>query len=462
MERTLDTKIETELLKKYDRAGPRYTSYPTAVEFHENVSAVEYEDRLRNLGQGHELSLYLHLPFCDHRCTFCGCHVIATHRRDVAAEYLEYVACELDLVCAHLASRPQVVQYHWGGGTPTFYSPGQLRQLHDIVLSHFDIGSGAEMAVEVDPRVTSHEHIDALVELGFNRISMGVQDFDATVQEVIGRRQDEISTRELFEYCSRRPIESINFDLIYGLPGQTRDSFAKTLDTVTELRPDRLALYSYAHVPWIKGHQKSIDTDLLPAPEIKTEMFTSAITTFESAGYEYIGIDHFALPTDELSQALHERRLHRNFMGYTVNRSPTMIGIGISAIGECGGAFLQNQKKLSTYYRDLDAGRLPVEKGYELSADDRIRRHVILSLMCNRYLDIGEVEAVYDVDFWQYFAAEVTALEAGPAADNLIQIRDAAIEVTPTGRLFVRNVCMVFDRHLQEKPRAQPTFSRTV
>lgn len=458
--------VDPELLQRYDRPGPRYTSYPTAVEFHEGFRAGDYAARLQELDLGQGLSLYLHLPFCEHRCSFCGCHVVITRKREVAQRYLEYLGRELEQVAGHLKSRPQVIQYHWGGGTPTYYDPGQIRRLHALVQSHFAIAPGAEIAIEVDPRVTTREHIDALVEVGFNRLSMGVQDFTPQVQEAIGRNQDEASTRALFAYCRQQGFESINIDLIYGLPRQTPEGFARNLQTVIELRPDRVALYSYAHVPWIKGHQKYIEVEALPPRDQKFALFTQAIHAFGEAGYQQIGMDHFALPTDELSLALRQRRLRRNFMGYTVQRAPHMMGLGISAIGYLGGylggAYVQNHKKLSTYYQALDKGELPVERGYALTADDLVRRHVIAELMCNLFLDMAEVEELFGIRFAEYFAPELEELEAGPAADGFARLEEDHLEVTPLGQLFIRNICMLFDRHLREKPIAGPRFSRTV
>ena len=454
--------LDAQLLARYDRPGPRYTSYPTAVEFSEDFSGDDYVQRLQALSADDEISLYIHVPFCEHRCHFCGCHVIATHHEEVAAKYLTYLEKEIGLVAATLKHRPKVVQYHWGGGTPTYLTPEQMVHLQEVVESHFDIQPGAEVAIEIDPRVTTTQHIDTLVNLGFNRVSLGVQDFDADVQEAIGRHQTEQETREMYAYCRDVGIESINIDLIYGLPGQTPESFQRTLDAVIELRPDRLAVYSYAHVPWIRGNQKRIDEALLPQRDEKFALLASAIRAFCDAGYDMLGMDHFALPEDELARALDERKLHRNFMGYTVQRSATMLGLGISAIGEAAGAYIQNQKKLSTYYADIDAAKLPVERGYGTSADDRLRKHVILELMCNLYLDRTDVETRFGIDFAATFAVELAELEAGPVQDGFVNITQSAIEVTEQGQLFVRNVCMPFDRYLREKTRDKPTFSRTV
>ena len=461
MHDTHQSDIDSSLLKKYDRAGPRYTSYPTAVEFHSGLSADDYARRLSAPETAHSVSLYLHLPFCEHRCTFCGCHVIATRRHDVAEQYLAYIERELELVTSLLATRPRVVQYHWGGGTPTYFSPEQLRRLHDVVLTHFDFDPGAEIAIEVDPRVTSHEHIDALVKAGFNRVSMGVQDFDPSVQEAIGRHQDEASTRELFNYSRQVQFESINLDLIYGLPNQTEESFSTTVNSAIALRPDRVALYSYAHVPWIRGHQKNIDTELLPPPELKLGMFMAASDAFVAAGYERIGMDHFALPTDELSKARREHRLHRNFMGYTPQAQACTLGFGISAIGDLHGDYFQNVKKLSDYFRQLDRGKLPVERGWCSTPEDHIRRYTIHQILCNLRLDFSAFRRRFQCCFRDHFAPQWPALQA-LEADGLLELSATSLRITSLGRLFVRNICMTFDAYLTPGNDGQAVYSRTV
>ncbi|NKB67546.1 MAG: oxygen-independent coproporphyrinogen III oxidase [Candidatus Latescibacteria bacterium] len=454
--------VDADLLRRYDRPGPRYTSYPTAVEFHDGFTPQAYAGRLRQIQADETISLYIHLPFCQHRCTFCGCHVVATTKKEIADRYLDYLEEEMKLVRSQLTQRPRVVQYHWGGGTPTYFSPEQLQRLHRSVNAHFDLQAEAEQAVEVDPRVTTPEHIEVLADLGFNRLSLGVQDLSPQVQEAIGRNQDETQTRRLFELCRERDFASINIDLIYGLPRQTSDGFGRTLETVLDLRPDRVALYSYAHVPWVKGHQKKIDTDLLPAPQDKFALFAQGLGAFLEGGYQQIGMDHFALPQDELGRARRQRRLHRNFMGYTVQRAPHMIGLGISSIGDTGGAYVQNCKKLSTYYAALDQGELPVEKGYVLSPDDALRRWVITELMCNAHLDWKNVEDRFGVSYSDYFARELEELATGPAVDDFVRIDPGTLEVTPLGQLFIRNICMIFDSYLQQKKSAAPIFSRTV
>jgi oxygen-independent coproporphyrinogen-3 oxidase len=445
--------VTQELLRKYDRPGPRYTSYPTAVEFNAAFTPVRYREHLKaaNAARDEPLSLYIHIPFCEERCTFCGCHVIITRHHDRAVSYLDYLAREIDLLAQALPDRRQVIQYHWGGGTPTYLTPAEIRQLMAKVKEHFTVADDAEVAIEVDPRVTSREHVDTLRELGFNRLSMGVQDFTPEVQSAINRHQTEAETRDLFAYCRAIGFSSINLDLIYGLPLQTPTTFRQNLAAVIELRPDRVACYSYAHVPWIRGHQKGIEIEQLPPPEVKLELMAAAIDAFHAAGYRQIGMDHFALPEDELAQAMARGTLGRNFMGYTTKVASDMVGIGVSAIGDVRGAFAQNQKKLSTYYEMLDRGEFPIQRGFELTFDDHLRRQVITELMCNFRLPKAEIARRFGIDFDGYFAPELDELAHGPE-----------IAVTPLGQLFVRNVCMTFDAYLRRPKDEQPKFSRTV
>ena len=457
--------ITLEFLKKYDRPGPRYTSYPTAVEFHEGYGEPDYRASLgaANEAADEPLSLYVHLPFCEERCSFCGCNVVITRKRQVAAEYLGWLHREIDLLAEHLPARRRLSQYHWGGGTPTYQNLAEMEALQRKVLSHFRLDPDAEVAIETDPRVTSHEQMDLLKAIGFNRVSMGVQDFTPEVQEAINRNQTEKETRDHFEYCRKVGFHSINIDLVYGLPLQTPEAFDRNLDVVLGMRPERVAVYSYAYVPWIKGNQKKIDASQLPAPEAKLRLFCIARERFLGAGYVQIGMDHFALPEDELARAVLNRRLYRNFMGYTVKMGTDMIGAGVSSIGDVRGAFAQNVKKLPSYYGALRAGRFPIERGYRLDADDLLRRDVILRLMCNFYLDREEVERRFGIDFGTYFAPELEELRApeGPVSHGFLEIRPDRLDVVGDGRLFIRNVCMTFDRYLERQSAERP-YSRTV
>jgi len=459
----LTRSVPADLLRKYDRPGPRYTSYPTAVEFNVSFDECAYRRKLSEAAEavGEPLSLYVHLPFCARRCTFCGCMVIVTRKREVAARYLGYLHREIGMLARTLGHRRRVVQYHWGGGTPTYLDLAQMKALQEVVTRHFEIDPRAEVAVEIDPRVTTGEQIVLLRSMGFNRLSMGVQDFSPTVQAVVNRKQSESQTRAVFADARAAGFASINIDLIYGLPCQTPETFDRTLESVVDMRPERIAVYSYAHVPWLHPHQKRIDPRDLPSREQKFECFGLAIEKFLSAGYVQIGMDHFAVPSDELAIARVQRRLHRNFMGYTTKIAPDMLGLGVSAIGDVRGAFAQNVKKLSTYYAALDEGCFPIERGYVLDADDRVRRYVITQLMCNFYLDRRAFEGRFDVAFDDYFAPEVAELAAGAVADGFLELHPDRLEVLPPGRCFVRNICMTFDRYLRQKA-GQQIFSRTI
>jgi oxygen-independent coproporphyrinogen III oxidase len=453
------------LLRQYDRPGPRYTSYPTAVEFNDSFDDAAYRGRLEAAAAAPDepLSLYVHLPFCEARCSYCGCMVIITQKREVAARYLGYLEREIEMLARALGPRRRVVQHHWGGGTPTYLSIEQISRLDSTIRQHFDIDPDAEKAIEIDPRVTSREQLVLLRELGFNRLSLGVQDFTPEVQEAIGRRQTHELTRDLYSFARSIGFDSINVDLIYGLPKQGLDTFRDTLRSVVALRPDRIAVYSYAHVPWLRPHQRAIDESTLPDAELKFELFGAAIEAFLAAGYSAIGMDHFALPGDELAEAAASRRLHRNFMGYTTRPASDMFGVGVSAIGDVQGAFAQNVKKLPQYYAALDAGRFPIDRGYGLDPDDLLRRYVITQLMCNFHLDVPSVEARFGIRFVEYFARELDELggPGGPAADGFLRIAPEALDVTPQGRLFVRNICMAFDRYLPAH-EGRRVFSRTI
>jgi oxygen-independent coproporphyrinogen-3 oxidase len=456
--------ITASLLAKYDRPGPRYTSYPTAIEFHEGFTPERYLEKLDEAARSPQepLSIYVHLPFCRERCTFCGCNVIITQKPGVADAYLDDLEREIDLVGARLGKRTRIVQYHWGGGTPTYLTLDQMRRVWNATAKRFTMEPGAEIAIEVDPRVTTRPQAELLRELGFNRISMGVQDFDPEVQEAVNRRQSFEETRDLHLYLRELGFESINFDLIYGLPHQTTTGFRRTIEQVLELRPDRVACYSYAFVPWIKAHQKATHAEDLPSRDVKLELFGIAHEKFISGGYEQIGMDHFALSTDSLAVAARERTLFRNFMGYTTHPAKDSVGFGVSAIGDLGGAFAQNTKKLNRYKDALDRGLPPIERGFERSKDDEVRRAVIQSLMCNFHLDIPALERAEGIDFADYFADSLKALDDGPGAHGFVTRTPQAIDVTDRGRLFVRNVCMEFDAYLKGREGDKPIFSRTV
>jgi oxygen-independent coproporphyrinogen-3 oxidase len=435
------------------------------VEFHDGVGPDSYLERLSQAnaaGSTEPLSLYTHLPFCDQRCLFCGCHVVITPHMPVAEKYLSFLMTEIERVAGLLPNRRQVAQLQWGGGTPTYFSPDQLAGLMMRFQDHFDFVDGAEIAIEVDPRVTSHDHLERLSELGFNRLSMGVQDFTPEVQRAITRGQTYEETADLMRHARELGFsERINLDLVYGLPEQRLETFDENLSQVLELRPSRAAVYSFAYVPWVRGHQKKIAKETLPNPDLKLRLYLLARERFLEAGYVAIGMDHFALPGDELAVATGEGRLHRNFVGYSVMPASDLVAFGISGIGDVQGAYFQNEKKLSQYYRALDSGSLPVQRGYVLTKDDKIRREVIREIMCNFRLSKLSVEERFGIDFDAYFRSSLDGLSEMSEA-GLVELGAEALVLPPRGRLFVRNVCMAFDAYLSADEGSDPVFSRTV
>ncbi len=456
------SRIDPELVRRFDRSGPRYTSYPTAVEFHDGVGAADYLEHLARADERASeggLGLYVHIPFCERLCTFCACHFIATPHREVARAYLDDLRREAELLAERLPRRRALAQMQWGGGTPTYLSPAELELLFASIAERFELEPGAELAIEVDPRVTSREQLATLSGLGFNRLSMGVQDFTPAVQEAIGRRQTFEETRALVDAARELGfVAGINFDLIYGLPLQDEASFEENLDRLLELRPDRVALYSFAYVPWARPHQRRISATTLPATEVKLALYVAARERLLGSGYESIGIDHFALPDDQLAAAARERRLDRTFMGYTATPARALVALGVSGIGEVAGAYFQNERRLSSYSTALDAGRLPIQRGVLLDDDDRLRQYVIRQLMCNFAVDKEEVRRRFAVDFDRYFELPLARLAADLVADDGHTLR-----VTEAGRIFVRNVCMAFDRYLDARQAAgRPVYSRTI
>jgi oxygen-independent coproporphyrinogen-3 oxidase len=409
------------------------------------------------------LSVYVHLPFCEERCLFCGCHVIVTKHKAMAAPYLELLKREVAMLAKRLPNRRRVAQLHLGGGTPTYYTPQQLTDLLTPLLEEFRPAPGAELALEADPRVTTTAHLDALADLGFNRISLGVQDLTPAVQQAVNRVQSLEQTAALIQHARKRGFRGINVDLIYGLPLQTPETFERTIESVISLGADRAAVYSFAFVPWVRGSQKKLEADQLPDPETKIALFAIARERFLRAGYTAIGMDHFARPDDELSRALGEGRLRRNFQGYTVIPGDDVLGLGISAIGDVRGAYVQNEKKLSTYEAMIMTGTLPVARGVARSADDEVRRRVIHELMCNFRVDTGSIEREFGIDFGGFFAEDLAAL-AVHERDGMVTVTPARIEATAMGEMFVRNLAMCFDRYQREKHAgaATPVFSRTV
>jgi len=456
--------VSPELLARHDSVGPRYTSYPTAVDFHTGYREAEYRKSLAaaNLLGEAPLSVYTHIPFCVKRCRFCGCHTFATTHHEVALPYLAHLETEMERVAALLPDRRRVAQYHLGGGTPTYLLPEELLRLVAAFQRHFQFLPDAERAIETDPRVTTTAHLEALASVGFNRISMGVQDFDPEVQKAIGRAQPREATTRLVESARKHGFSGVNLDLIYGLPRQTEESFARTIAEAIALGPDRVAVYSFAYLPSQRGHQRQIPVLDLPGRDEKFALLAAAREGFMAAGYQAIGMDHFALPGDELAVAQRQGRLMRNFMGYTVMAGADTIGFGVSAIGDVRGALVQNEKKLVHYYRMLDEGGLPVARGYQRTADDEIRREVIHNLMCNFVVEREAIESKHGIVFGEYLADSLAKL-APFLADGMCQIDEKAVRAVGLGQVFVRNLAMCFDAHLEAKLSAKdPVFSRTV
>ena len=456
--------VDVQLLQRYDRPGPRYTSYPTAPQFRPEFGPEDFDAEIAGTNASEataDLSLYFHLPFCDTLCYFCGCTMIITRSQQRIDTYVDYLIREIELVSSKLADGRKVAQLHWGGGTPTYLTPEQTRRLFRAIRACFPFHDDAEIAVEIDPRGLTEEHLDALQEVGFNRASMGVQDFDPRVQEAVNRVQPEDLTRRVFDGLRARGFESINLDLIYGLPFQTVDSFKRTLDRIIAFSPDRLAVFNYAHVPWLKKHQRIIKTETLPTAREKLEILKTTIETLTASGYVYIGMDHFAKEDDPLAHALREKSLYRNFQGYSTRAGCDLYGFGMSSISQLENVYAQNTKDLSLYYEAVSNGRLATERGYRLTADDHIRRHVIMRLMCDFELDKKEVEQRFGIAFDRYFEDALPDLERF-AADGLIDWPNGKIRVTPAGRLLIRNIAMAFDRYLRERTQESPLYSRTV
>jgi len=455
--------ITTELISRFDVSGPRYTSYPTADRFVEAFGEADYLHALAERGAGSvlaskPLSLYVHLPFCESLCYYCACNKIITKHHDRAGPYLRYLSRELDLHVQHLGGSHAVSQLHLGGGTPTFLSDEELGELMGMLRRNFSFVADGEYSIEVDPRTVSPERLGTLKQLGFNRLSFGVQDFDPLVQKAVHRVQPAEQVFALVAAAREIGFDSINVDLIYGLPVQTPESFDRTLAQVSELRPDRIALYGYAHLPERFKSQRRINTVDLPKASGKVAMLARSIAAFEEAGYTYIGMDHFALPEDSLAVAKRQGRLHRNFQGYSTQPDCDLIALGISAIGKVGATYSQNAKGLMEYQDLIDQGRLPVVRGLALSRDDLLRRVVIMALMCQGVVQFESVELAHLIDFRRYFASELERLR-GMQDDGLVTLSDKTIELTPMGWFFVRGVAMVFDKYLQaDQTRAR--FSR--
>jgi oxygen-independent coproporphyrinogen-3 oxidase len=455
--------IDPVLIRRHDVSGPRYTSYPTADRFVEAFGELELRQWLakRNIGGiSQPLSLYVHLPFCDTLCYYCACNKVITRDHARSAKYINYLEKEMELLGPLLGTERELCQLHWGGGTPTFLARDEMGRLVAAIDRHFTRSADFECSLEIDPRRVEPGTMEFLAGLGFNRVSIGVQDFDPAVQHAVHRIQSEDVTRTVIDAARASGYRSVNIDLIYGLPKQTLDSFDRTLDKVIALGPDRIALYSYAHLPQVFKPQRRIAVAELPSPESKLQIMTLAIGRLTRAGYVYIGMDHFALPGDELAVAQRQGRLQRNFQGYSTFAGADMLGIGVSAIGRVGPSYYQNEKRLDDYTAALDQGRLPVARGIELTPDDLVRRAVIQSLACHFRVSIESIELSYLVDFAAYFASEMADLRR-LEKEGLVALMPEWVEVTPRGRLLVRSICMVFDRYLRER-QARASYSKVI
>jgi oxygen-independent coproporphyrinogen-3 oxidase len=452
--------VDLSLVRKYNVPGPRYTSYPPATQFSDQVSVERVEECIRQNNAGaRDLSLYFHLPFCASLCWFCGCTSIITTSQRQSAAYIDYLGKEIALLKPRLHPGRKVVQLHLGGGTPTFCGPDQLRRLGEHIQRHFAFAPDIEAGVEMDPRGLTREHLAALRQIGFNRASLGVQDNDPRVQQAVHRIQPLALTAQAVAWIREAGFTSLNVDLIFGLPFQTTASFDKTLDEVLALGPDRFAVFSYAHVPWLKPAQRILKDSLLPTAETKLQLLKLAIEKLTAAGYVYIGMDHFARPTDELAVAQKQRTLQRNFQGYSTRGGADIYAFGMSSISLLSSAYWQNHKELPAYYAALQAGRLPLARGCLLTEDDCLRRAVIMQIMCNLGVDYAAVSGLAGAAFPDYFAKELASLE-DLEADGLLRREPERLLVTELGRLFIRNIAMRFDAYLP-KP-AERRYSRTI
>jgi len=453
--------VNLDLVKKYNVPGPRYTSYPPATKF---TDAISWEQLSAKIGENNraprDLSVYFHIPFCETLCWFCGCTTVITLNHDKGMAYVEALGREVAKMAPRLNQQRKVVQLHFGGGSPTFLRPDEIRRLGEIIHQHFAFSSDIEASVEVDPRRLTREHMVALREIGFNRASMGVQDFNPKVQEAIHRIQPREMTQQAMDWMRELGYNSINLDLIYGLPFQTPESFNETLDVVLAMKPDRLAVFSYAHVPWIKPSQKILEREVLPTPETKLEVLKLVIEKLTADGrYVYIGMDHFAKPTDELAIAQREKKLQRNFQGYSTRAGSDIYAFGMSSISQIPDAYWQNEKELPKWQEAVDAGKVPLNRAYFPTDEDKIRRETIMRVMCDLSLDYAAMSQKLGIKFGQHFEKELASL-APLEADGLVKCDSGGLEVTDAGRLFIRNIAMCFDNTLA--PEGQRRHSKTI
>ena len=447
---------------KYSKPGPRYTSYPTALEFKDDFKYDAYIKKLESQESKRPLSLYFHLPFCKNACYFCGCNVVFTSKEDKMVRYIDYLKRELKILSQHLDIKRNVIQMHFGGGTPTFFSASQLDEIISEIKSYFpNFVQDAEISCEIDPRHINEAQMQVMASHGFNRVSFGIQDFNEKVQVAVHRVQPYNVTKDAMDLARKYNMHSVNVDLIYGLPFQTLETFKETLSLALTLNPDRFAVFNYAHVPWLKKTMRKIDETTLPRPDEKLQIMQYTIDFLTKNGYKMIGMDHFAKPEDELFKAIEKGELHRNFQGYTTKGGADLIGVGLTSIGEGVDYYAQNFKDMPSYESAIDAGKLPFERGVLLNEDDMIRQYVIMELMSNFKLDIKRFEKLYNINFKEYFADAVEALKPF-VDDGLITLSDEKIECSETGTLLIRNIAMPFDAYMKKHASSSKTFSKTV
>jgi oxygen-independent coproporphyrinogen-3 oxidase len=457
-----ELRVGEEFLAKYNRPGPRYTSYPTAPVWNDSFGPVDLEKTFEEAENAKTpVSLYMHIPFCESLCLFCACNVVIQKNKSVAPPYLDVLKREMERISHSISKSRRVVQFHWGGGTPTYLTPEQIEDLFGFTREHFEFAPDSEIGIEVDPRVTSRAHLETIRKMGFNRLSMGIQDFHPDVQKAVHRIQPFEMTRDLLFAARELGFDSINVDLIYGLPYQTPETFAHTVDQIISLSPDRIALFSYAHVPWLKKQQGSFVAHL-PEGMVKFEIFRTGLLQFVEAGYLYIGMDHFAKPGDELAVSQQNRTLHRNFQGYTTKAGADLYGMGITAISGIQAAYAQNHRDIPSWQKAVAERGLATMRGYHLSEEDLLRRAVISRLLCHTVVIKDEISREFGIDFNEYFAEELRRLEPF-RKDDLILLNRDEIRVTWLGRIFIRNLAMAFDPYLEKQQlAAKPLFSKTL
>ena len=447
---------------KYSKPGPRYTSYPTALEFGDSFAYDAYIQKIESLDASRPLSLYFHLPFCKNACYFCGCNVVFTSKEEKMTRYIDYLKRELAILSRHLDMKREVIQMHFGGGTPTFFNASQLDEVIKEIKSYFpNFRADAEISCEIDPRHIDEDQMKVLSQNGFNRVSFGIQDFNEKVQTAVHRVQPYDITKAAMDLARKYNMVSVNVDLIYGLPYQNLETFKETLRLSLSLNPDRFAVFNYAHVPWLKKTMRKIDETTLPLPDEKLSIMQYTIDYLTQNGYKMIGMDHFAKPEDELFRAIEKGELHRNFQGYTTKGGADLIGVGLTSIGEGVDYYAQNFKDMHAYEEAIDAGRLPFERGIVLNEDDKIRQYVIMELMSNFKLDIKRFEKLFGIDFTTYFADAIEALKPFEA-EELVSIDEDFIKCSETGTLLIRNIAMPFDAYMKKHAQSAKTFSKTV